>query len=122
MLSDRGGFDKSTGCIYGYSCRSFDLCHNYLAEYGEMCYNSVEKLCKRLRKILRICCEKFYNLLWKIQFCVIKMWKSEVFHRTVEKFYMRFSPGVSPCKIVVLHSFHIPYYYDYYLLLNKEGR
>lgn len=113
MDNYRGRFDISAQNICSYICLYSEICHNLYAKSGEICCNNVEKLCKRLRKNLRICCEKFLNMLWIISFYVLKLWKNNVFHRTVEKFYIWFCAGVFLCKNGVLHSFHIAYYYNY---------
>ena len=118
MLNNRGDFDILSEKFCWYICQYGEICCYYYAEKRKMFYSFVEKLCKTLGKKLRICCEKFYSLLWKKGFHVIKWWKNNVFHRTVEKFYWRFFACDFPCKNRVLHSFHIAYYYNYYLF-NK---
>lgn len=50
---------------------------------------------------------------WKSTFSTKIVWKKDVFHVWVEKFYLVFYTCRNRGKVVVLHNFHRPYY-NYY--------
>ena len=114
MHSYRGRFDIISEYNYNCICNYAILCHELRAKHAASCSNIVDKLCKMLRKNLRMCCGLFYDLQWKSGFYVLILWIKLILHRTVEKFYTSFSAIVFLCKILLLHSFHIAYYYNYY--------
>jgi len=120
MLDYWGKFDSSNAIVYSYNCHIYVMCHNLFNKTYRIWYNSVENRCKTLRKNLRLCCEYICVILRKSRFYVIKLWKSRVLHRTVEKFCLQFSSTVYLYKIPVLHTFHIAYYNNYCLFNNKE--
>lgn len=110
-----GEFDVLRVVWSSCSCNSGVICYSTFINVGKSFYNFVENMCKTLRKNLRLCCEKFYEFLWIFSFYVIKLWKVYVLHRTVEKFYLNLFTLPRPYKNRFLHSFHIVYYYNYYL-------
>lgn len=110
-----GKFDNIEIISFSYSCHSCAMCCNIFTNISKLLYNFVDNMCKTLRKNLRLCCEKFCKFLWIFNFYVIKLWKVYVLHRTVEKFYLDLFTLPHLYKTRLLHSFHIVYYYNYYL-------
>lgn len=96
MLNNWGRFDYSRDKFFGCYCLSTRICFNLPAKSTESLYNPVEKLCKRLSKKLRLCCEKNQSVLCKTKNYVIDVYKNRLLHRTVEKFYLWFSATNSP--------------------------
>ena len=76
---------------------------------------NVEKLCKNLWDNLWESRGKVFRYVWKNKFYTNLVGKILVFHVLVEKFYKGFYTQLNRGNLLVLHSFHRPYYYYYYL-------
>lgn len=74
---------------------------------------SVEKLCINLWVNLWRSCGKEFLILWISYLYTILNKFGGLFHDMVEKFSLGFYTRFYRDKVVVLHSFHSPYYYYY---------
>ncbi len=80
---------------------------------------NVEKLCKNLWDNLWESRGKVFCHVWKNKFYTSLVGKILVFHVLVEKFYKGFCTQFNRGNLLVLHSFHRPYYYYYYYLYKE---
>lgn len=96
MLSNWDRFDYFDSRFFSYCCLFEKLCFYLYAKNKKTLCSLVEKLCKRLSKNLRLCCEKIHSGLCKNRKCVIIVYKNRLLHRTVEKFYLWFFAPCSP--------------------------
>lgn len=116
---DKNGLVRVLADVREFSCSGFGGCSGFsLNGSCSVCSGfSVEKLWRRLWESLWGKSGKGCGKSWRGFGVVENAGCAVVLHGLVEKFCYVFSTVVVPCFWWVLHSFHRPYYYNYYFFI-----
>ena len=116
MRDYRGEVDYNYSILCSVACYVAKILYKFSVQNVQIFYNIVEKLCESLCNCMSKYCGIFYDFEWKSDLCVVIMCKKMVFHQVLREFYHCFLARIYLCKIRLLHSIHIVYYYNYYFI------